>query len=70
MQIQRFGRTAKGVKIMKVYQLITALADYQLDDDVFFDVRRNYEDRPDDFLDVSDMEYDAGREAVIITVED
>lgn len=55
---------------MKVYQLITALADYQLDDDVFFDARRNYEDRPDDLLDVSDMEYDAGREAVIITVED
>jgi len=59
-----------GGRPMKVYQLITALADYQLDDDVFFDVRRNYEDRPDDFLDVSDMEYDAGRKAVIITVED
>jgi len=59
-----------GGRPMKVYQLITALADYQLDDDVFFDVRRNYEDRPDDFLDVSDIEYDAGREAVIITVED
>ncbi len=49
---------------MKVYQLITALADYQLDDDVFF------ESKISDVMDVSDMSYDPGREAVIIALED
>lgn len=49
---------------MKVYQLITALADYRLDDDVFFDART------DIAMDVTDMSYDPGREAVIIALEE